>query len=91
MLRYNQFLEKIKYYYRLIKTKKIHIYLILVGILGVIVGLYFSVLIINQIFAWFILIGVFIKLYDFSEKIERDIIPYDFNKLLPPPKKKDKN
>ena len=81
-----KFIEKIKYYYKLIKAKKIDIYLIIIGILGVIIGLYFSLDIINQIFAWFILFGIFIKLYDFTEQIERDIIPYDFNMLLPPPK-----
>lgn len=87
MLKNKTLLDKTKYYYKLTKTKYIHYYLILLGILGVIIGLYFSTPIINQIFAWFILIGIFIKLYDFSEKIEREIIPYDFNKLLPPPKK----
>lgn len=89
MLKNNNLILKVRYYYYLIKAKNIHIYMILVGILGVAIGLYFSVSIINQIFAWFILFGIFIKLYDFSEKIERDIIPYDFNKLLPPPKKKN--
>jgi hypothetical protein len=43
--------------------------------------------IINQIFVWFILFGVCIRLYDFTEKIEHDIVPYDFNRILPPPKK----
>lgn len=56
--------------------------------MGVIIGIVFSVPIINQIFVWPILFGVCIKLYDFTEKIERDIVPYDFNNLLPPPKKK---
>jgi hypothetical protein len=59
-----------------------------VGTLGVIIGLSFDIPIINQIFVWSILFGVCIKLYDFTEKIERSIVPYDFNKLLPPPKKK---
>lgn len=68
--------------------EKIDDYLIKVGILGVIIGIVFSISIVNQIFVWPILIGVCIKLYDFTEKIERSIIPYDFNKLLPPPKKK---
>jgi hypothetical protein len=43
---------------------------------------------VNQIFVWPILIGICIKLYDFTEKIEHNIIPYDFNRLLPPPEKK---
>jgi len=90
MIKIDDIENKIKYYYKLIKSKKAHIYLIIIGILGVIIGLYFSLPIINQIFAWLILIGVFIKLYDFTEQIERDIIPYDFNMLLPPPKKKDR-
>ncbi len=82
------FIDKTKYYYKLTKAKKIDTYLILSGVLGVIIGLYFSIAIINKIFAWFILFGIFIKLYDFTEKIERNIIPYDFNSLLPPPPKK---
>ena len=81
-------LKKIKEYYRLLKVKKIDDRLIQIGILGVIIGLLFSVPIINQVFSWLILFGVCIKLYDFSEKIQRDRIPYDFNKLLPPPPKK---
>lgn len=78
-------------YYKLSKEKKVDINLILVGILGVTIGLVFSVSIINHIFVWPILFGVCIKLYDFTEKIERDIIPYDFNNLLPPPKTKKEN
>lgn len=81
-------LDKIKEYYKLIKEKKIDLLLINIGILGVIIGIIFSVSIINQIFVWFILFGICIKLYDFTEKIERDIVPYDFNKILPPPKKR---
>lgn len=81
-------LDKIKEYYKLIKAKKVDKYLIITGIVGVIIGIVFSVPIINQIFVWPILFGVCIKLYDFTEKIERDIVPYDFNNLLPPPKKK---
>ena len=80
-------IDKIKEYYKLIKIKKIDDYLIKIGILGVIIGIVFSISIINKIFVWLILIGICIKLYDFTEKIERSIIPYDFNKLLPPPKK----
>ena len=81
-------IDKIIEYYKLLKTKKIDNSLILVGIVGVIIGLVFDMPIINQIFVWPILLGICIKLYDFTEKIERDIVPYDFNKLLPPPKKK---
>ena len=82
------FKEKIIENYKLIKTKKIDNLLIKIGILGVIIGFLFSIPIINQIFVWPILFGICIKLYDFTEKIERNIVPYDFNKLLPPPKKK---
>lgn len=82
-------LDKIKEYYKLIKVKKVDDYLIKVGILGVIIGIVFSISIINQIFVWPILIGICIKLYDFTEKIEHNIIPYDFNRLLPPPEKKE--
>jgi hypothetical protein len=81
-------IDKIKEYYKLIKIKKIDDYLIKIGILGVIIGIVFSISIINKIFVWLILIGICIKLYDFTEKIERSIIPYDFNKLLPPPEQK---
>lgn len=81
-------LDKIKKYYKLLKQKQIDGYLIKLGILGVIIGIVFSLPIVNQIFAWFILIGICIKLYDFTEEIERNIVPYDFNKLLPPPSKK---
>lgn len=81
------FKKKIMNYLNLLKEKKIDNLLIKVGILGVIIGLVFSVPIINQTFAWPILLGVCLKLYDFTEKIERDIIPYNFNNLLPPPKK----
>ena len=80
-------IDKIIEYYKLIKEKKIDYLLIQIGIFGVITGLLFNVSIINQIFVWPILFGVCIKLYNFTEKIERNIIPYDFNKLLPPPKK----
>ena len=79
--------DKIIEYYKLLKIKKIDYLLIQIGILGVIIGLLFNVPIINQIFVWPILFGVCIKLYNFTEKIERSIVPYDFNKLLPPPKK----
>jgi hypothetical protein len=81
--------DKIIEYYKLLKTKKIDNSLILVGIVGVIIGLVFDMPIINQIFVWPILLGICIKLYDFTEKIETDIVTYDFNKFLPPPKKKD--
>lgn len=80
--------NKIKKYYKLLKQKNIDDYLIKVGTLGVIIGIIFSISILNKIFVWPILIGICIKLYDFTEKIERNIVPYDFNKLLPPPKKK---
>jgi|GEM_PF-1163235 len=89
MFRYNVLLEKIKYYYSFIKQKNIHYYLIFIGVLGVVIGLYFSLPLVNKISAWFVLFGISIKLYDFSEEVERNIIPYDFNKLLPPPKKRD--
>lgn len=88
MLKNKKIILKVMYYYNLIKAKKIDNYLLIIGILGVVIGLYFSIPIINKIFAWFILFGICIKLYDFSEEIERNIIPYDFNRLLPPPKKK---
>lgn len=81
-------IDKIKEYYKLIKEKKIDIIAINVGLLGVLVGFVFSIPIVNQIFVWFILFGIAIRLYDFTEKIEHNIVPYDFNKILPPPKKK---
>jgi hypothetical protein len=81
-------IDKIKEYYKLIKIKKIDDYLIKIGILGVIIGIVFSISIINKIFVWPILIGICIKLYNFTERIERNIVPYDFNKLLPPPEQK---
>ncbi|AXH09540.1 hypothetical protein CP960_01410 [Malaciobacter halophilus] len=88
MLKNNKYINKIKYYYKLTKQKKIDSYMILAGLTGVLLGLVCSIPIINKIFAWFILFGVVIKLYDFSEEIERNIVPYDFNRLLPPPEKK---
>lgn len=88
MLKNNKYINKIKYYYKLTKQKKIDSYMILAGLIGVLLGLVCSIPIINKIFAWFILFGVVIKLYDFSEEIERNIVPYDFNRLLPPPEKK---
>lgn len=91
MFKYNKFIEKVKYYYHLIKVKNIHNYLLIVGVLGVVIGLYFSFPMVNKISAWFILFGICIKLYDFSEELERNIIPYDFNNLLPPPKKQRDN
>lgn len=75
-------------YYRILKVKRIDDILIGVGILGVIIGL-LTIPIINQIAVWSVLMGVCMKLYDFTEEIERNIIPYDFNKLLPPPKKRN--
>ncbi|ADG93100.1 rps3; small ribosomal protein 3 [Arcobacter nitrofigilis DSM 7299] len=79
--------EKIIEYYKLLKEKKVDKYLIIIGIIGVIIGFFFKIPIINQIFVWPVLLGVCIRLYDFTEKIEREIVPYDFNRLLPPPKK----
>ena len=84
----NMYKEKIIEYYKLLKLKKVDKYLIIIGIIGVIIGLFFKIPIINQIFVWPVLLGVCIRLYDFTEKIEREIVPYDFNRLLPPPKKK---
>ncbi len=81
------FKNKIIEYYKLLKIKKIDYLLIKIGIFGVIIGLLFDISIINEIFVWPILFGICIRLYNFTEKIERNIIPYDFNKLLPPPKK----
>lgn len=80
--------KKIIEYYRILKEKRVDDLLISAGILGVIVGL-LTIPIINQIAVWPVLIGVCMKLYDFTEEIERSIIPYDFNKLLPPPKKRN--
>lgn len=79
--------DKIIEYYKLLKIKKIDYLLIKIGIFGVIIGLLFDISIINEIFVWPILFGICIRLYNFTEKIEKNIIPYDFNKLLPPPKK----
>ena len=81
------FKNKLIEYYKLLKVKKVDYLLIQIGILGVIIGLVLDIPIINQIFVWPIFFGICIKLYDFTEKIERSIVPYDFNKLLPPPKK----
>lgn len=81
------FKNKLIEYYKLLKIKKIDYLLIKIGIFGVIIGLLFDISIINEIFVWPILFGICIRLYNFTEKIERNIIPYDFNKLLPPPKK----
>lgn len=76
------------YYYNYIKIKKIDNYIIITGVLGIIIGILSSIMIINQVFAWLVLIGLCIKLYDFSEKIERELVPYDYNKLLTAPNKK---
>ena len=62
-------IDKIKEYYKLIKIKKIDDYLIKIGILGVIIGIVFSISIINKIFVWLILIGICLKLYHFTDKI----------------------
>jgi len=82
------FKQKIIENYKLIKAKKVDNILILAGSIGVAIGLFLEIAIINQIFVWPVLLGICIKLYDFTEKIERSIVPYDFNNLLPPPKKK---
>ena len=81
------FIKKIKDFYRLLKEKKVDDILISVGILGVLVGFVFNP-IIREFAVWPVLLGVCIKLYDFTEDIEKNLIPYDFNKLLPAPKKK---
>lgn len=81
------FRKKIVFYYNFLKAKKIDDLLIIIGLIGVVIGLVFSVSFINQSFVWLVLFGVCIKLYAFTIKIERDIVPYDFNKLLPAPKK----
>ena len=80
--------DKMIHYYKILKAKKIDTLAIQVGLVGVVIGLLFSVPLINQIFVWPVLFGICIKLYKFTEKVERDIVPYDFNKLLPPPPKK---
>lgn len=87
---FDKYIKKIKKYYELAKIKKVDRYLIIAGVIGTTIGLWLGISIINQIFVWLILFGVSIKLYDFTEKIERNIIPYDFNKLLPPPPKNKK-
>lgn len=84
------YIQKVKYYYKLIKQKNIDGILIFAGIVGVVVGLWTGYDIVNHISVWPILIGTCIKLYDFTEKIERNIVPYDFNRILPPPSKKRK-
>lgn len=81
------FIQKIKDFYRLLKEKKVDNILISVGILGVLIGFVFNP-IIREVSVWPVLLGICIKLYDFTEDIEKSIIPYDFNKLLPPPKKR---
>ena len=81
------FIHKIKDFYKLLKEKKVDNILISVGILGVLIGFVFDP-IIREIAVWPVLLGVCIKLYDFTEEIERNMVPYDFNKLLPPPPKK---
>lgn len=81
------FIHKIKDFYKLLKEKKVDNILISVGILGVLIGFVFNP-IIREIAVWPVLLGVCIKLYDFTEEIERNMVPYDFNKLLPPPPKK---
>ncbi len=81
------FSKKILEYYKILKDKKIDNMLISVGILGVLIG-FVSIPIIKEISVWPILIGVCLKLYNYTEEIERNIVPYDFNKLLPPPPKK---
>ncbi|MGB5793615.1 hypothetical protein [Poseidonibacter sp.] len=80
-------IKKIKDFYKLLKVKKVDNILIIAGIIGVVIGLN-TTPIINEISVWPILLGICIKLYDFTEEIERSIIPYDFNRLLPPPRKK---
>lgn len=82
-------LDKIKKYYKLAKQKDVDGYLIKLGVLGVIIGIVFSIAIVKEIFVWFILFGICIKLYNFTEKIEHNIVPYDFNRILPPPPKKE--
>lgn len=84
---YNLLKAKFIEFHKLLKARKIDKLLIIIGILGVVIGLVLSVPIINQLFAWLILFGVYIKFYDFVEETQRNIIPYDFNNLLPPPKK----
>ena len=81
------FIHKLKIFYKLLKEKKVDNILISVGILGVLIGFVFDP-IIREIAVWPVLLGVCIKLYDFTEEIERNMVPYDFNKLLPPPPKK---
>ena len=67
-------IEEIKEKYTLLKEKQFDSLLIKVGILGVVIGLVFSISIINQIFAWFILFGFAIKLYDFVIDAKRNLV-----------------
>ena len=65
---------EIKEKYTLFKEKKGDNLLIKVGIVGVVIGLIFSISIINQIFAWIILFGVAFKLYDFVVDTKNNIV-----------------
>lgn len=89
MLNIDYYKKQCKVYYKLLKDKKVDNYLLIVGTVGVAIGLLFSVSIINEIFAWFILFGVCMKLYDSAEEAKRNIVPYDFSNMLPPPTKKN--
>lgn len=73
--------NSIKQNYIQFKEKKGDDLLIKIGIVGVVAGLLLSISFLNQFFAWFILLGFGIKLYDFAEKEQQRFEPNDEDKI----------
>ena len=61
----NSFFDEVEEKYKKFKENKGDNLLIQVGVVGVVIGLLFSISFINQFFAWILLVGVGIKLYDY--------------------------
>lgn len=58
-------IQEIKEKYKIFKQKEGDNLLIKIGVVGVVIGLLFSLSFLNQLFAWFLLLGCAIKLFDF--------------------------
>lgn len=63
--------EQIEEKYKLFKQKEGDTLLIKIGVVGVLIGWILSMSFLNQLFAWFILLGACIKLFDFVKEAQK--------------------
>lgn len=70
----SSFIDDVQKNWAMFKEKEGDTLLIKIGIVGVVIGLAFSVSFINQFFAWFILLGCAIKLYDYVAETKKNMV-----------------